>query len=66
MGGQVKDMYRLPRCLPRWFLRNVSDLSTFRLVRTSGSIYSSASLAKKINMVYYLLLYQLFIGTGEK
>lgn len=28
MGDYVKDMYRLPMCLPRWFLRNVSDLST--------------------------------------
>ena len=49
MGGYVKDMYRLIMWLPRWFLRNVSDLSAVYMVVS----YNSASLARKAGLDYY-------------
>ena len=47
MGGYVKDMYRLPMYLLRWFLRNVSDLFTFRLVVPPGVSIAVPALQKR-------------------
>ncbi len=49
MGGYVKDMYRLPMCLPWWFLRNSVIYPWFRLVVP----YNSDGLAEKVGLAYY-------------
>jgi hypothetical protein len=49
----VKDMYRLPMCLPWWFLRNSVIYPWFRLVVP----YNSAGLARKADVVYIELIF---------
>ena len=59
----MKDMYRLLMWLPRWFLRNVSDLSTAWTGRATVSVYNSAGLVRKADVVYIELTFYLY-GSG--
>lgn len=47
MGGYVKDMYRLPMCLPWWFLRNSVIYPRFRLVVPTGVSIAVPALQKR-------------------